>query len=76
MARPTSCGAIRTTGQNWMYLMDGMSILNSVGVNTVSTEWEAVGSGDYNGDGKADILWRNSVSRPELALPHERSDDR
>ena len=24
--------------------------------------WRVVGSGDYNGDGRADILWRNSSS--------------
>jgi len=29
-------------------------------VATVATAWRAVGSGDYNGDLRADILWRNT----------------
>jgi len=24
--------------------------------------WRIVGSGDYNGDGRADILWRNTTT--------------
>jgi hypothetical protein len=32
-----------STGQNWMYLMNGATIMNSVGVNTVNnTAWEIV----------------------------------
>ncbi|MDH3431957.1 MAG: FG-GAP-like repeat-containing protein, partial [Gammaproteobacteria bacterium] len=49
-----------TTGQNWLYLMNGAAIGTSVGINTVSTDWEIVGNGDYNGDTHADILWRHS----------------
>ena len=49
-----------STGQNWMYLMNGATIESSVGVNTVSMDWEVAGSGDYNGDGKSDILWRRT----------------
>jgi len=45
-----------------MYLMSGASITSSVGVNTVPTVWQIVGSGDYNGDGKSDILWRNGTT--------------
>ena len=51
------------TGQNWMYLMDGATIIGSTGINTVAgVEWEIVGTADYNGDTKADILWRNSTT--------------
>ena len=42
--------------------MDGSTIATSTGVNTVPTTWQVVGTGDYNGDGKADILWRNASS--------------
>jgi hypothetical protein len=49
-----------STGQNWLYEMNGATIANSAGVNTVPIAWEIVGDGDYNGDGKSDILWRNS----------------
>jgi hypothetical protein len=30
------------------------------GVTTVSTSWQIEGIGDFNGDGKDDILWRNT----------------
>ena len=26
---------------------------------TVSTDWVIAGSGDFDGDGRSDILWRN-----------------
>ena len=40
--------------------MNGATITSSVGVNTVPTEWIVAGSGDYDGDGQADILWHNT----------------
>ena len=52
-----------STGQNWMYLMNGSSIANSVPVDTVSNQlWKIAGDGDYNGDGRSDVLWRNDAS--------------
>ena len=43
--------------------MEGAAIANSVGVTTLSSaQWQVAGNGDYDGDGKADILWRNTSS--------------
>jgi len=39
------------------------TITASAGVGAVpNTDWQIVGSGDYDGDGKSDVLWRNSVT--------------
>jgi hypothetical protein len=27
--------------------------------NVTNPDWHIVGTGDYNGDGRADVLWRN-----------------
>ncbi len=41
--------------------MNGMTITTSQGINTVADmNWGVVGSRDYDGDGKSDILWRNT----------------
>lgn len=52
------------TGQNHMYLMDGATVTSSLGVTTVPNpdDWKVAGGGDYNGDGKSDILWRHAVT--------------
>jgi hypothetical protein len=43
-----------------MWLMNGFNIINSGLVATMPTIWTIVGTGDYNGDGKTDILWRSA----------------
>ena len=50
-----------STGQNAVWLMNGINYSgNIVFLNTVSDPfWQIVGTGDFSGDGKVDILWRN-----------------
>ncbi|MCH9693210.1 MAG: FG-GAP-like repeat-containing protein [Gammaproteobacteria bacterium] len=51
-----------STGQNFMYLMNGAVVANASSVTTVSTDWIVAGGGDFDGDGNSDILWRNTVN--------------
>jgi len=47
-------------GQMAIWLMQSGSRTANLALPTVSSQnWQVVGSGDYNGDGDADILWRN-----------------
>ena len=50
-----------STGENSVWLMNGITLTATVSLPTVSdTAWELVGTGDFNGDGKLDILWRHT----------------
>jgi hypothetical protein len=51
-----------SSGQNWLYEMDGPVVATSAGINTVAPTWDIAGTGDYDGDGSEDILWRNRVT--------------
>ena len=37
----------------------GFTPNDAAAFNTVATNWQIVGTGDFNGDGRDDILWRN-----------------
>jgi hypothetical protein len=53
-----------STGEVYIWLINGTSIANQGSPGTVSPSsgWVIAGVGDFNGDGKADILWQNSTS--------------
>src|SRR6266480_3624334 len=50
-----------STGENYIYLMNGLAIASGGLLRTVADQaWQVKGIGDFDGDRKADILWRNS----------------
>ena len=50
-----------STGDNYIYFMDGTTVLGTSGYTyTVPLVWTVGSTADFNGDGKADILWRNT----------------
>jgi hypothetical protein len=52
-----------STGQNYVYFMNGVSIVGEGYLRTVSDQnWQVAGVGDFNGDGRDDILWRHGTS--------------
>ena len=49
---------------NWLGLSNGGFQDNAANAMTsVPNSWHVVGTGDFNGDGRADILWRNDDGR-------------
>ncbi len=48
--------------------MNGTAIIGGGNVATVDPAWQIVGSGDYNGDDHADILWRHTSGTTYLWL--------
>ena len=55
-------------GQMAIWLMQGGTRTANLGLPSVpGTDWQVVGSGDYNGDGDDDVLWRN-VSNGQNAM--------
>jgi len=49
-----------TTGDHYVWLMNGTSFASSVYLGNVSTQWQVVGTGDFTGSGNADLLWQNT----------------
>ena len=39
--------------------MNGFNIQSNGLVGTPGNDWQIAGTGDFNGDGKSDILWRH-----------------
>jgi hypothetical protein len=62
--RPSVFWYNSTTGQVRTWVMGGASVLDSHAVTidgVADTHWKVVATGDLNGDGHADILWRHDT---------------
>ena len=42
--------------------MYGTTIVSAAGIGTLASDWLIAGTGDFNADGKSDILWRNTTT--------------
>ena len=49
-----------STGDNYLYLLDGLTITTQGYTTNVPTSWTAAGFGDFNGDGNTDVIWREN----------------
>jgi FG-GAP repeat len=43
-----------------VWLMHGAQVMQSAGLGSAPTSWTIVETGDFNGDGKSDILWQDT----------------
>jgi len=52
--------AAASQGLLYIWFMNGTNIVAIESPGSVSPDWSVVGVGDFNGDGKANILWRHT----------------
>jgi hypothetical protein len=52
-------GAGLDKGAVFLWTMDGTGLAGARYLDPIGEDWQVQGVGDFNGDGKTDILWRN-----------------
>ena len=61
-------GTDYTLGSRWV--VDGANFVRGETFATVERAWHIIGSADFNGDLKADVLWQHEDDRCDLGLDH------
>jgi hypothetical protein len=47
--------------------MNGTNVIGTASLGNPGPDWHIFGTGDYNNDGKSDILWQNSKEATVLS---------
>jgi hypothetical protein len=46
--------------------MNGAAVSSTGGLGNVPLAWSIVETGDYNGDGRSDLLWRDNLGNTSM----------
>jgi serralysin len=58
-------------GNTSIWFMNGIEVTSGSGISGApakDTHWSVVGTGDFNGDGTSDIVWRDDTGNTEIWL--------
>ncbi len=56
-----------STGANEVWLMDKFTFSQQP-LNAIGSDWQLIGTGDFNGDGHSDLLWRKNTGHNVIWL--------
>jgi hypothetical protein len=57
-----------SSGAVAIWFLDGVAVASAAAIATVSTTWSILATGDFNSDGKADIVWRDTTGNVAVWL--------